>query len=120
MAGSLKGFKYTADDDTTWALFADESNIESVNTGVLMAITPAEKYKVPKNLKPRTATFQNADGTIRRKVVVLTTDRMAELDAATTITDQVSGDTLQLKRTDGEVVTLVSLSDTGLLDGDAD
>jgi hypothetical protein len=120
MAGSLKGFKYIADDGTTWALFADESNIESVNAGVSMAITPTEKYKVPKNLRPRAATFQNALGTIRRKVVVLTTARLGELDAASTIVDQVSGDTLQLKRTDGEVVSLVPLGDTGLLDGDAD
>ena len=120
MAGSLKGFRYTADDGTTWALFADESNIEAVNTGVGGILTPADKYKIPKNLTPRTAVFVSADGLIRREIVVLTSATFGALDATSTIVDQVSGLTLNLKLTKGERVQLVSLSDTGLLDGDAD
>lgn len=120
MAGSLKGFKYTADDGTTWALFGDESNIEDVNGGVDGIITPAQKYKVPRNLTPRKAVFSNPAGTIRREVVILTPATFAALTATTQMTDQVSGQLLNLKLTKGERVALVPLSDTGLNDGDAD
>lgn len=120
MPGSLKGFKYTADDGTTWALLRDESNVEAVNTGVAGIITPAEKYKVPRNLRPRSAVFVNAAGTIRRDVVVLTSARFAALTGTDTITDQVSGQLLNLRFTKGEQISRVALSDTGLNDGDAD
>lgn len=120
MAGSLKGFRYVADDGTTWALFGDESNIEAIGAGADGILTPAEKYKIPRNLTPRKAVFVNAAGTIRREIVVRTPDAYASLGAPTTVVDQVSGQTLFLKLLKGERVQLVSLSDTGLNDGDAD
>lgn len=120
MAGSIRGFRYTADDGTTWALLGDESNIESVNSGVGGILTPAEKYKVPKNLTPRKAVYTSTDGLVRREIVVLTPATFAALTATDTIVDQVSGLTLNLKLTKGERVALVSLSDTAILDGDAD
>ena len=120
MAGSLKYFRYLADDGATFAVLRDESNVEAVNTGNGSTITPAEKYKLPGNLRPRTATFVSVDGLIRRKIVILAPATFAALTATSTLTDQVSGETLFLKLTDGERVTLPSLSDTALLDGDAD
>lgn len=120
MAGSLKGFRYVADDGTTWAIFGDESNIEAIPAGVAGILTPDEKYKIPKNLEPRKAVFVDLTGRIRREIVVRTPAAFAALSATTTITDQVSGSTLNLKLTKGERVTLVPLSDTGLNDGDAD
>lgn len=120
MAGSIRFFRYVADDGTTWAAQRDESNVEAVNSGVGGVITPAEKYKIPSNLKPRTAVYTSLDGLIRREIIVLTAAGFAALDATTPITDQVSGETLRLKFTKGERVTLPSLSDTALLDGDAD
>lgn len=120
MAGSLRGFRYTADDGTTWAALRDESNVEAINGGVGGVLTPAEKYKIPSNLTPRSAVFVSTDGLIRRDIIVLTAATFAALTATTTVTDQVSGETLNLKLKKGERVQLLSLSDTAILDGDAD
>lgn len=119
MAGSLRAFTYSADDGTTWALLRDESNVEAVN-GAGNNLTAAVKYKAPSNLRVRSATYANAAGTIRRKVPVLTAATFAALTAADTITDQVSGETLQLRFTEGERVSLLPITDTGLNDGDTD
>lgn len=120
MAGSAKFFKYTADDGTTWAALRDESNVEAINPGVAGIITPAQKYKIPSNLKPRTAVYTDLTSRIRREIIVLTPTIFAGLSATTPITDQVSGESLYLKFTKGERVTLPSLADTALNDGDAD
>jgi hypothetical protein len=120
MAGSAKYFKYTSDDGKTWAALRDESNVEAINAGVAGIITPAEKYKIPSNLKPRTAVYVDTTGRIRREIIVLTPAAFGALDATTPITDQVSGELLRLKFTKGERVTLPSLQDTALNDGDAD
>lgn len=119
MAGSLRAFRYTGDDGETWALLRDESNIEAVN-GEGGNITSAEKYKVPSNLKPRSATYANTEGTIRRTVPVLTAATFNGLAPGATITDQVSGDTLQLRFKKGEIVSLLPINDTALNDGDTD
>lgn len=119
MAGSLRGFPYTADDGTQWALLRDESNVEAVNGGG-NPLTAAQKYKAPSNLRVRSATYANAAGTIRRKVPVLTTATFAALTADDTITDQVSGEVLRLRFTEGERVSLLPLTDTALNDGDND
>lgn len=120
MAGSIRYFRYTADDGTTWALQADESNIEAINTGADLIITPGQKYKVPPNLEPRHAIFQSADGRVRRKIVVLSTGTYGPLSATTSFVDPVSELTVTLKRKVGEVVSLPSLADTAINDGDAD
>lgn len=120
MAGSLKWFIYTDDRANDWALLADESNIEAVNAGAIQPITPAAQYKVPGNLRTRKATFQNATGLIRRDIVVLTAAHAVTFTSASTIVDQSSGETLSFKSILGERLTLPTLSDTGLLDGDAD
>lgn len=119
MAGSLKFFKYTADDGTTFAVARDESNIEAINAGIGGIITPAEKYKLPSNVKARTAVYANIAGTVRREITVLTQATFAALDATSPIVDQVSGDNLFLKLKKGERLTLPNLADTGLNDGDA-
>lgn len=118
MAGSLKFFTYTADDGETFALFRDESNIEAANSGGAILITTAVKYKVPSNLRPRTAVFVDLTGRIRRDVVILNPTAYAALTQASTIVDQVSGETLRLKKLKGEEVTLPTLNDTALNDGD--
>jgi hypothetical protein len=118
MAGSLKYFTYTADDGTKFAVFADESNIEAVNNGNVEAITPAAKYKLPGNLKPRCAAYENTDGTIRRKVIVLNEDALAALAPGQSFSDQSSGVSVFLRRIDGEAIQLPNLADTGLNDQD--
>lgn len=120
MAGSLKYFRYLANGGETFAVQRDESNVEAVNTGAGIAVTPAEKYKLPSNVSPRSATYVSLDGLVRRKIIVLSPTIFNALDATAPITDQTSGKTLFLKFTEGEKLTLPTLGDTGLLDGDAD
>lgn len=119
MAGSLKFFTYTADDGTTFAALRDESNIEAANEGGTIVISTAAKYKVPSNLRPRSAVFVDNTGRIRRDVTIMNPTAFAALTSASTIVDQVSGETLRLKMKKGEVLTLPNLQDTGLNDGDA-
>lgn len=119
MAGSLIAFTYVADDGTSWALLRDESNVEAAN-GAGGKLTAGVKYKVPSNLRVRSATYANTEGTIRRKVPILTAATFSALTPASTITDQVSGDTLNLRFTEGERISLLPLGDTALNDGDAD
>jgi len=118
MAGSLKYFTYTADDGSNFALLADESNVEAVNGAEVAAITAATKYKLPGNVTPRSATFQNSDGTIRRKVVVLNDAALALQVPGYNFIDQSSGVAVFLRRVDGESIQLPNLADTGLTDGD--
>ena len=118
MAGSLKFFTYTADDGSLFAAFRDESNIEAINTEGTVLISSNAKYKIPSNLKPRSAVFVDLTGRIRRDIIVLNPASYAAIVGSTTITDQVSGETLRLKQKKGEVVTLPSLNDTALNDGD--
>lgn len=120
MAGSLKWFIYSDDRGQDWALLADESNVEAANAGNVQPITPAAEYKLPGNLKPRRAVFQNNTGLIRRNIPILTQAQAAALSGTDTITDQSSGETLNFKTIIGERLTLPTLGDTGLLDGDAD
>lgn len=119
MAGSLKFFTYTADDGTKFAALRDESNVEAINAGVAGIITPDAKYKIPSNLKPRTAVYANIAGTIRREIVVLAPATFAALDATSPIVDQVSGQNIFLRLKKGETLTLPNLADTGLNDGDS-
>jgi|SRR5687768_9129102 len=118
MSGSLKYFTYTADDGSLFAALRDESNIEAVNNTGNTLITTNAKYKIPSNLKPRSATFVDLTGRIRRQIIVLNTTAFAALTQATTITDQSSGEVLRLKTVEGEKIMLPNLADTGLNDGD--
>ena len=119
MAGSLKFFSYTADDGSVFAALRDESNVEAANEGGSIIITSAAKYKIPSNLRPRSAVFVDNTARIRRDVVIMNPTAFAALTSASTIVDQVSGETLRLKMKKGEVLTLPNLQDTGLNDGDA-
>lgn len=121
MAGSIKWFVYTADDGEDFAYKADESNTEAVNGGTQdFPNTPPTKYALPRNVKPRTLVYRNTAGTIVRPVVALTESIFANADSAVpTIVDQVSGETLSLRRKVGEVISLPFGADTGLDDEDA-
>lgn len=118
MAGSMKFWTYTADDGETFAAYRDESNIEAANSGGTILISTAAKYKVPSNLKPRSAVFVDTTGRIRRDITILNPTAYAALDGSSTLTDQVSGEILRLKLKKGERLTLPTLQDTGLNDGD--
>lgn len=121
MAGSLKDFVYTADDGATFAIERDESNTEAVNGANSDFLnTSSAKYRIPSNLKPREAVYQNPDKTVTRKCVCLTqTIYNGVFDNVKTITDQVTGETLSLVALNPEKIKrLPKGNDTGLTDGD--
>lgn len=120
MAGSLKWFLYTTDAGAQFAIFRDESNLEAVNAAAGdYTATDTVVNAVPRNIRLRYLTFENTDGTIRRNIPALTLAIYNAATPATTITDQVSGDTLNLVRKVGEVIRLPKAADTGITDGDA-
>jgi hypothetical protein len=122
MAGSLKFFVYTSDAGPQYALKRDESNVEAVNgaVGDYPDSGSTVDLELPRNIKPRYATYVSTDGTVRRNIVVLTPALYAGLAGTTpTIVDDTSGLTLTLKTQVGEQRTLPFGADTGLIDGDA-
>jgi hypothetical protein len=120
VAGSKKWFIYTTDDGTDFALLRDESNVEGTNAGTQDYPDGGTlKYALPRNVKPRRIYFSNPAGTIRREVVCLTQTIFSAVAAGSTMTDQVSGTTLQISLKKGEEITIPKGVDTGLNDGDA-
>lgn len=122
MAGSRKWFVYTTDAGNDFAIELDESNTEAVNgaTQDFPNTGSPATVALPRNIKPRYAVYQNAENTITRKCVALTATILNGLVAnVPTITDQVSNQTLILRRIQGEKSRLLFGQDTGLNDGDA-
>lgn len=80
MAGSLKWFRYLADDNTPYAILADESNTEAVNTVLTTNASVAGLVPLPKGYTARYVTLETNDGTFKRKAYVLDPDRYAILN----------------------------------------
>lgn len=126
MAGSIKWLEYTSDDDTKWAYKADESNLESLitaaggtaGTGDFTGSSTAIYY-IPRNLRPRSALFRNASGTVSRRIIVPTADLYALLAVGDSYTDPVTSQTVVFVSKRGEQLTVPFADDTGLNDGDA-
>jgi len=90
MAGSLKWFVYTDDFGALYALFTDESNVETTNTGGDYTGTPPLVDALPRNVKPRYAVYGTTDGTREIKIPILTPATYTNLSANTpTITDPI-------------------------------
>lgn len=121
MAGSLKWFIYTTDSGTSFALKADESNVEAVNGGIQDFLNDSTvQFALPRNVTPRYALYTNADGSRSIKCPVLTTTIYAAVPTTVlSITDPIGGGTLTLKRVRPELISLPFGNDTGLNDGDA-
>jgi len=120
MAGSLKWFLYTTDNGETYALKADESNVEAVNGGTQDFLNDTEViFAVPRNVKPRYALYTSADETRQIKCVCLTTTIYNGVpENVPTITDPIGGGTLTLKRIRPEIISLPFGKDTGIKDAD--
>ncbi len=120
MAGSMKWFVYTTDNNDTFALWRDESNLEAVNgaTGDYPA-TGGPRYSIPRNIKPRVITFESVDGLYRRDIVALTPAIFNAVVPGATMVDQVSGETLRFVRKKGEILRQPVGEDTGITDADA-
>lgn len=122
MAGSNKWFVYTTDDGVDFAIQLDESNTEAVN-GATQDYVPAVaiKYALPKNVRPRRATYASADGSRTINCVCLTRTIYDGVPAnQSSITDPIGGGVLGLVRVRPEIITRLPFAgDTGLNDGDA-
>lgn len=123
MAGSLKWFIYTTDSGDTFALKADESNVEELMgaTGDFLADTEIT-FSLPSNIKPRSATYSSASRYRNITIPVLTAAVYAALETDNlTIVDPIAGSgNLTLVRKTPERITMLPVGeDTGLIDGDA-
>lgn len=122
MAGSLRWFRYVADDGVPYAVFRDESNTEIVN---LVADTSAviPTAVLPKNLIPRSIRYATPNGQATRDITVLTLARFTAINGVTAITagsgDIDSGFTFTVRSKKGEQITRIPITaDSGKDDGD--
>lgn len=125
MAGSKRAFNYLLDTGAQLAVVLDESNIEEVNAGGLGA--PAIGSIIfPVASKLRYALYSNSDGSITRKVPVLSLANLATLPPVLTVfvgagSGAGGGTTavqLGLSTTRGEQFQRYRGGDSGLNDGD--
>lgn len=118
MAGSLKHFRYVTNTGDAFAVLMDESNGELVsNQDVTDANLDDVIYFLPRNVKPRRATYRSLDGREAAQIVVCSnTATTATLPASVTL---ASGTTAYITQFVGEIYRPIPRSvDTGLNDGD--
>jgi hypothetical protein len=112
MSGSMRYFNYVSDNGGTYAIFADKSNVLAVNpSGASVGSLPA--IKLPRNITPRYALFSSTDGTIRRKVALLTPADVAALTGNLSFTPGGETATVTITAIRGEKVNIPKLADTG-------
>lgn len=130
MSGSLKYMQYQDNLGANWAFFGDESNIEGwllddASVDITIANVGSFTYKIPQNIKPRTATFKASTGQVRRCVVptpalfnaLLTNDNVL---VSRTFTEADTSLTFTLIGLKGEEIRPITTdADTGINDGDA-
>jgi hypothetical protein len=117
MAGSLSWFVYTADDNSPYAINADESNIVAVNGDTFEWTTSDPVAAVPRNYRPRFAVYSNIAGTRNIRVPVLSPTAYLTIQAdVPTIPDSIAGTgslTFNYKRP--EIIRSPKATDTGLI-----
>lgn len=122
MGGSRKWFIYTTDNGEDFAIEADESNVEALAAGTQdypETGTPPI-YAIPKNLKPRTATFGGTQLQSTITVPIITQTIFNALNGTSTMADPLdSNQTLGLLFKTPERIRLPKGKDTGKTDGDA-
>lgn len=126
MAGSLRYFKYVADDGQAYAIYRDESNIELFNTSGDAAASPAGLPALPQNMRPRYVLARDALRLVTRKAVILTPARFNAINGSTDFSidseagaDSDPGAVLNVTNKTGERIRRIPTSfDTGKTDGD--
>jgi len=122
MAGSNKWFRYTTADGRNYAIFMDESNGEIVGNTDMGVADDGDLDTLPRNVKPRYATYRSLDGKVQRKIPV--TSNTANITTLPLSFDVSSIDNnpavaVILSGFTGERQTRIPQSrDTGLDDGD--
>lgn len=126
MAYSRRWFRYSDDSGNDFAIQADESNVELINDVASTAANVNALNPLPKGIRPRSVYLQNPDGTIARKIPVLTQAQYAALNVGANYTllanafHGVQADTpVQIRRKDPELERRQPFTgDTQLIDGD--
>lgn len=113
MAGSMRFYNYESDNGGTYAIFGDKSNIAAVNPSGAAAPGTLPAIKIPRNITPRYALFSNTDGTIRRKVALLTPADVAALSGNLSFTPTGETATVTITAIRGEKVNIPKIADTG-------
>jgi len=120
--GSQRGFAYTTDQGTVYAVRLDESNTELVN-GV-SPIPPSNSTAIPPDIKRRSVGLKAADGSTKT-VVILTraifdSINIGQSFASPTVGDEnAPGTSFVVTRKKPEsVFRRVTSLDTGKIDGD--
>lgn len=130
MAGSREYFKYVGDDGVEYAILIDESNGEATCGGTQLcdALTSATTQFLPRNIKKRyiNATL-DSDPKVRRRFWVGAQGAITNIlqgDEFKAVVYPVSGDSQGTQEAwtvnsyRGERTSFVSLTDTGLTEGD--
>jgi hypothetical protein len=121
MAGSLRWFRYTTDDNVNFAFIGDESNTEALAGQASNWTVSDPFYTLPGNLKPRVAYFQGQNGNRIIKVIVPTKTQYDNLAPSSTLPDPINPADPALtfvRKKNEEITRYPSSLDTGLLDGD--
>jgi hypothetical protein len=71
MAGGNRYFTYTADNGSKYAILLDKSNTLAVNGSGYEWSTSDPTFKLPRNIRARTLTYESPDGLRRIKAVAL-------------------------------------------------
>jgi len=122
MAGSLKWFRYLADDGASYSINRDESTTELINVNADLSVAPP-KDVLPANVKPRTVRIKSPNGLAAREITILSLERYNVLSGVTAVVmganDVDTGLTFTVTSKRGERTSRIpSAVDTGKLDGD--
>jgi hypothetical protein len=122
MSGSLKWFEYSTTDNRKYAIFMDESNGEAVSNTDLVSGGTEDLDALPRNVRPRFASYRSLDGKVQRKIhVTSNTANITTLPTSISIAaiDGNPATTVMLAAFTGEKQTRIpKASDSGQDDGD--
>lgn len=126
MAGSIKTFVYTTDQDRACCINMDESNGEAVGNPDfdLPVINPVNFLPgIPSGISPRVARYQSDDGRVSKAIIVCLKTLLASLPSVISVffpqnATAVTPVDIRLKSITNESYKAYTGVDTGLNDGD--
>ena len=121
MAGSIKTFEYQTATNDFYAVNMDESNGVAVGNQDFTPTSTATVF-IPRNIKPRFASYRSANGLYQRRIIVTDPTATVETLPASIAAQDGNGGTVTVLLTQltGERVTVFpKAEDTAITDGTA-